>query len=1578
VNPVGTVTEPSIISRELEKAREKLLDLTARNRLLNISPRPSTKSIVVDDELSTEVFDMLVCQGRKFSFLEAEEGAGETAEGEQFELLPQPDEQEDEDLDERGIAARHRDTRLQTKLKSEVLQRRLLSIFYEARTAIEEQGVNTLFLALGQMKWREAKSSAVDRFAPLLLVPVELERQSAKERFKLVALDQEPSENLSLCQKMKEFGITAPEFDYGEEFDLADYFDRMSEVIANQEAWEVIPDAIVLGFFSFSKFLMYRDLDPNNWPEGKALSDHPLVSGLMGEGFPATEPSFSEDGRLDSLIPVERLSHVIDSDSSQAVAIEEVRSGRNLVIQGPPGTGKSQTITNLIATAVLDGKRVLFVAEKLAALEVVKRRLDSYGLGSLALELHSHKSNKRSVLDDFRRTLEQGQPTVQGAHGVMEELHKFRGQLNSHADLLNEPWGSAEHTPIYIFGKLSLLEGTVDSENLPSLSDADSWSRSDVKERREILKALIQLLNEIGDAGTHPWRGVKRDILTKIDGEDLHKRAEKAASTVVELRSRASKLANLLKVRAPRSLAEVDQIILMGEQLGLAPAFDKSAISHSSWTERGSKLKALVQGGARLTAIESNEGKRFIDSAWKIDLSSIRMQIAAHGKSALRVLNGKYRSAFAEFKALLADPTPPKDFKERLRWIDALMEGQKLRRLVSSSSELGVEAFGKAWWKGRDSDWSDLEKTVSWRRDCESKGLEESFFEILPEIDSFEECEIAAKETREVPPELLGLLSDLIDDLCFIPQDAFGESNLVLVDLDTLDDRLQQWAASPEPLFHWVTLRHRISLASEKGIGEITNSVLDGSLASAEVLPAFDLGYFRRLYQKLIEDFPELATFEGSTHSRIVEQFREADRKRIEFARYEVLSRHHESVASTAGGMGAVGILKGQMARKRGHMPIRKLLEKTGSAAQAIKPVFMMSPMSVAQFLAPGAIEFDLVVFDEASQVEPVDAMGAVARGRQLVVVGDERQLPPTRFFAKMGLDDEEEEDEDIVSAGDIESILGLANAKGLLSSMLRWHYRSRHQSLISVSNHEFYEDKLFVVPSPHSSDPELGLKFHYVPDGYFDRGKSRKNFGEAKAVAEAVIRHAKEHPEKTLGVGAFSVAQRDAILDELELRRRESPEVESFFRSHSAEPFFVKNLENIQGDERDVIFISVGYGKDASGNRLMNFGPVNNEGGERRLNVLISRSKERCEVFSSIHADDLDVAGRGRGIKALKTFLQFAESGILGTPDPDTGREPDSPFEEAVMRALEGEGYVVHPQVGSAGFFVDLAVVQPDNPGRYVLGVECDGATYHSARSARERDRQRQAVLEGHGWKIHRIWSTDWFTRPQDQLERTVQAIEDAIAGSGGSSQPEVEVAPAIEINRLPAELIESESAPSGVPYVEADHSVNTALDIHEVDSRWMMDLVKYIVEVESPIHRSEIIARVRNAWGVGRAGRRIQDAVSKGINGALQAGWVEEDREIILLPGKEVQIRDRSDVDSSSLKKVDFLPPQEIQVGILQLVRASHRVEMGELAVGVARMLGFKSTSKQLREVVEREVDVLVQRGELLMAGDIVKLSG
>ena len=332
--------------------------------------------------------------------------------------------------------------------------------------------------------------------------------------------------------------------------------------------------------------------------------------------------------------------------------------------------------------------------------------------------------------------------------------------------------------------------------------------------------------------------------------------------------------------------------------------------------------------------------------------------------------------------------------------------------------------------------------------------------------------------------------------------------------------------------------------------------------------------------------------------------------------------------------------------------------------------------------------------------------------------------------------------------ATEIESILALCEARGLNTAMLRWHYRSRHPSLIEVSNAEFYK-RLIMPPAPSTGRANEGLVLRRVA-GAYDRGGKRINMIEAEAVAAAVADHAKTNPLLSLGVVTFSSAQRDAITDLLEFKRRTNDSLDAFLREGKVEDVFVKNLENVQGDERDVILVSVAYGPRIAGGRLdsMGFGPVSAEGGERRLNVLFTRARSRCEIFVSFAAGDIDLdRAKGEGPRSSSGSCNMPRPAVL-EEHVSTSDDADSPFEEAVAAVMEGLDYKVDKQVGSAGFKIDLAVRHPDQPGRYMLAVECDGATYHSALWARERDRLRQEVLENMGWRFHRIWSTDWFYR--------------------------------------------------------------------------------------------------------------------------------------------------------------------------------------------------------------------------------------
>ena len=678
-------------------------------------------------------------------------------------------------------------------------------------------------------------------------------------------------------------------------------------------------------------------------------------------------------------------------------------------------------------------------------------------------------------------------------------------------------------------------------------------------------------------------------------------------------------------------------------------------------------------------------------------------------------------------------------------------------------AQLGRDAFG-ARWQGSRSDWSSLDEIVRWEADAPDLKADWDHRAALARLDHPEACRTPLKEATAQLKAAVGRLQEIVKLLTLDPKEAFGAGSAHAVPIRDLLDRLGLWQQHPESLSRWTGYQVRRRRAEAAGLGALVDGLHDGRIAPEDSASLLQVAYDQALIRKAFRDHPDLAEFDGPAHERWVEEFRALDRARIELARSEVAAAHFDAIPRNAAG-GELAVVRREFEKKRRHKPLRQLIREAGTAILGIKPVFLMSPISVAQYLEPGSTTFDLLLIDEASQISPVDALGAMARARQVVVVGDDKQLPPTRFFSKLPDEAPSPADpDDGLDAGDLESILGLCLAQGMAQRMLRWHYRSRHHSLIAVSNREFYDDRLLVVPSPGAVTPEHGLHFRPVPGGVFDRGNTATNRVEARAIAAAVIDHARATPNQSLGVGAFSVAQRDAIRDELEALQREHADLADFFSPSRPEPFFVKNLENIQGDERDVIFISVGYARDPSGALALNFGPLSAQGGERRLNVLISRARERCEVFSSITADDIDLQrARSRGAAAFKAFLRYASTGLLDGPAHPPAA-PDSDFEGQVARALESHGWEVHRRAGTAGFLIDLAVVDPSRPGRYLLGVECDGSTYAAARSARDRDRLRDAVLRDRGWRLHRVWITDWFHRPGEQLQRLLSALDHAV----------------------------------------------------------------------------------------------------------------------------------------------------------------------------------------------------------------------
>jgi len=1119
------------ISELLERSRRELLDLSTRNRLLSIPvASKSAKIIEIHDELSSQVFRHLVVEKKAFGFLPGiqrsggkaseSQGGSDVVDEEEGELPPP-----DEATDGAGSARRHADAKLQTRLTPEGLQRRLLTLYRDSLTMLEEQGINILYLALGHLKWFEADQADTPRFAPLILVPVQLSRRSASDRFTLQWTGDDIEENLSLCEKIKrDFGLELPELSGEEEPDVEAYFKAIRTKLSAAKTWEIVPNAMTLGFFSFAKFLMYRDLDPSNWPTPDLLLKQKHIAGLLQDRFLNGEGLLPDSTKLDELIPVARLDHVVDADSSQTLVIEQVRKGSDLVVQGPPGTGKSQSITNVIATAILDGKKVLFVAEKLAALEVVKRRLEREGLGSLCLELHSNKANKRAVIEEVGRTWKLGRPIGQGVEDTLQKLDQKRTHLNHHADELHRRHAPTGYTPFQVFGKLTALEGRGQPGTQRSFEGSEAWTPEVRSNNRQTIDELAGRIREIGLPHAHPWRGVRRETILQIDVEPLLQAIKAIQEKVRSLAAATAALAGALEQAPPQTFLEIERQRVIAEHLSVAPELDKQTLCHAVWNSGVESLAEIVAQGIAFSAISAELKDRVTEGIWNEDFSDVRQTVAAYGKSMLRLFNSKYRDAISRLRGFLRQDLP-KGYQERVALLDRILEGQRLRRTLASSESLGKSAFGVLWKEDR-SEWGKLGAILAWIRKQKEAGLDGQFRQICARTEQSTIAKLLATVAQEFLPtrdEVWKLFESLEIDCHY----AFGVQEFDEVPLPQLTERFQQWLDAPEALSRWNQYFIRANAGKQAGMAAFIDSMEAGRISADEAGDCFERSYFNQLLRSMVKTTPSLAQFDGLVHDRAVEEFRNLDRQRLAVAKIRVLTSHFEKVPDINTGVGATGILKGEMERKRGHRTVRRLLKDAGSVVQAIKPVFMMSPLSVAQFLQPGAVEFDLLVVDEASQVQPVDALGAVARCKQIVVVGDSKQLPPTRFFMRMtsndSVEDEEVEEAQLAQAQEVESILGLCKARGIPEKMLRWHYRSKHHSLIAVSNNEFYENQLFIVPSPFSTAANLGLKFRYVEGGVFDSGGTATNTMEAKAVGRAVMEHARTTPNLSLGVVAFS-----------------------------------------------------------------------------------------------------------------------------------------------------------------------------------------------------------------------------------------------------------------------------------------------------------------------------------------------------------------------------------------------------------------------------------------------------------------------
>ena len=1339
----------NIIEKEFKNLRRELLDLTLRNQLLNFKSRAKTITIV--NQSPVNLFQTLVLQNSKMYFVANKKDKKEDKSS-VWDHIP---------FDFSKFS--EGDRKLATDLTPKELQKRLYYINNQAKTMLQEQGYNILYLAVGFLEWKDKSKPRQKNNAPLVLIPVAMERKKVGESFNLEWTGEDIQTNISLKAKLLEAGLELPDFEfkrYGEVIDH--YIASVRRAVSRMDGWEVNTN-VALGFFSFTKFVMYNDLNPEAWADNVDLTKNELIQAIFNPAKNDQEAFREED--IDSQLEYRSMYQVLDADSSQIAAIQDVKAGRNLVVEGPPGTGKSQTIVNLIAELLAEGKSVLFVSEKMAALDVVKDRLTGVGLGKFVLELHSHKTRRKKFLKDLQKATNVRAQEPLNIDQTIRKLETLRRQLDDYSQIIHKPVFAVNLSAFQLYGmKESADDHFARKDTLMPLvrfENPEDVTLKDLDDMKIALENLAELYQTISKE--NPWSKCAPKSLLPGDLREIEMLINDSLHSLDNFLVERGRVYDIYGIKKPDTLNEFQNSLSAFEIIKSqnAELIDGSIIKSGAWNNNNDDAFLLIRELERYQKYAPALDK-FNQSIYQADIDRLIAQLYHISNKRFRLFNNNQHIELVEMYYAVPVSGSAEDIIRELKQAKAII---KIRRNLEANDALGRKYYGGYWHLNADP--NDLKAIARWMHEFTALVRDGTFSESTIELMSRDLYDIKPEmdlaEYIDAGEEFVRVLSKLKDKLN-------PRSKLIFkretgdVPFEAWKEQLYNWRGQLSSLHLWSQYLNTKNALKSSNAKMFVDSIEKRNINKYDIEALVEGNFADSLLNILFVENHELATFVGELHENRIREFKDLDKKILTLNRKRIYHKLNSNIPKIFGGTEnpQAKILAGEFTRKSGHMPVRKLLEKAGGMIKQIKPCFMMSPLSIAQYLDPTneELQFDVVIFDEASQVKPEDALGAFMRGKTAVVMGDTQQLPPTSFFDQMS---DAESDEEEATSLDMESILHLCKLSFPVK-MLKWHYRSRHESLITVSNREFYDDDLLVYPSPSHSDPELGLKFRYNPDTEYLRGASSKNPLEAKDVVEEIFNHFRKYGDtKSLGVGTFSVAQKNAILEELEVKRKEHPEFEPLFSDNRDERFFVKNLETIQGDERDVILISIGYGYDQDHKMSLNFGPLNQDGGERRLNVLITRAREKCVVFSNFKAYDMNLtANPPYGVKSLKEFLEYAENLTLGTNT--VSEYSKEPFEDAIASFLEENGYTVDRQIGCAGFRVDLAIVDDENPGKYILGITTDGKMYSSSKVARDRDRLREQVLTGLGWRLYHLWSTDWYRNRDLGRKKLLENVEKSI----------------------------------------------------------------------------------------------------------------------------------------------------------------------------------------------------------------------
>lgn len=1477
--PVGANNrvEDETPQTRIDMWQRRLLDLTKRNSLLNHSTRAVAIKLFCTD--IGEMEDMLA-DGKSFKFQPAADSPINDNERDPltFRLSTGNDLHKQYSVDQlkhNVLIANH---------TSSQLEKNTINLLRKAKNDLEEGGANTLFLSLGFLKWKETVDSDRCYRAPLILIPVELTRKSARAPIYMKQLqDEQPLFNLTLIEflqnehdiNLNQFKDELPEDESGVDVELV--WSTVRDAISEQSGFEVVEE-LVLGSFSFAKYLMWKDLKDRI----DDLKENLFVKHMVDRPNDPyqQEASFVLQDDVDQKIDAAKIYTPLNCDSSQLVAVEASGRNQDFVLEGPPGTGKSETIANIIAHNIALGRKVLFVAEKMAALNVVYRRLQKIGLDHLCLELHSNKSNKKAVLEQLRAASTKRDvdgnnvwlEDVESLITVRQKLNEYVGELHSKSLYGVSIRDAIARSALYSKTHITELEWSKNLEEAPIKS---------AEELDEMLKTVQELALayhdvEILDGASlesikaknwsYSWQTTVVDALKSFI--DVH---EDLTAVVRELLEVVGLEITQLDLKAMSSLKALVKLATMVIERPLSYAIGQGAKDSLMKLARLKDLKRSLDE----KLVEIGHGSTY-ENVTRAPINSWVGNFKEFGEHWFK---GWFTKRTINKEARIIGFSTFTDF-------NILSQLQSLQSLV-----VEIELLTKHF--ERDNIWTDWSTTAD--------SLEESF---LIGTEANDALSNAVKLTQDPSLVFLYIQKTYVDGRDFLEMspiaslsrtylavnerfeqalDKLKSLEIFFDEKDSIDSialSAQSIIALETKLKLWCEWQLSIAEAEKYNLKSIIRGLESGLIlpddAQAQALTAF----CRWLVYPLLDKSDLLRQFKSSSHEHLIEEFRGIDAKVAKTTSDYIRAKASEITPDfeSKDCPKEFGVLSREFQKKTRHKPVRALISDLGNSILDLCPCMMMSPMSVAQFLPADFNAFDLVVFDEASQMTVWDSVGAIARGKNVIVVGDPKQMPPTNFFNSTVESDDPDED-------DLESILDQALSARLPHLRLVGHYRSRHETLIAFSNSKYYENSLLSYPSAETKESAVSL--HRI-DGVYAKGKGRNNPIEAKAVVDEVVRRLKDpvSNKHSIGIVTLNTDQQRTIEDLLDDARRSYPIIESYFHARdNYDSVFVKNLESVQGDERDVIILSLGYGPtEVYGKKMsMNFGPLNKAGGERRLNVAITRAKREVLVFSSFDSSMIDLSRTSSvAIEHLKHYLEFAEKGPIALSEQSTATygvdQFDSDFEQAVAFALRDMGWRVQTQVGVSKFRIDLGVLHPDKPGVYLAGVECDGATYHGSPSARDRDRVRHIILEDLGWRLVRLWSTDYFIDPQGAMEKIHSRLneileEDRRRAEQQVNEEEFNVEVVHSSEKEYGEALSNEKDDSAVTQ-EGDDLIEPETSANEYDSsRYfesnyrgvLVDLVKQLLVSRKGIKVHTLALEVANLHGLSRTSKKQVELISE-----------------------------------------------------------------------------------------------------------------